>query len=121
MRPVTTLLLALVLFACGASARERAISTALVATNATRDGFIAFDARHQQQLVDSATSLEEGRARIDAYRRQREPIVQGFATVYRAIAMAAVLTDDPTAIPNLLRAADLLRTAIHDLTGGKLP
>lgn len=115
MRPITTLLLALVLLACGASARQHTISAALVAADASRDAFVAFDAAHQQQLVATAASLDDGRQRLEAYRKQRDPIVQGFAMAYRAIATAAILTDDPTSIPNMIRAASMLRDALKEL------
>jgi len=103
--------------ACGASQRERTVATALTATNAARDAFIKFDRVHQQKLVETASSVDDGRTRLDAYRRQRDPIVQGFATAYQLVATAAVLTDDPKAIPNMLQAVALLKAALNGLTG----
>jgi hypothetical protein len=116
---ITTLLLALFLLACGASARERTIAAAFTTTNASRDAFIAFDARHQAEIVKSATSLDDGKAKLANYRAQREPIVQAFAAVYRVIAAAAI-AKDATSVADMINAAKLLAAALHELTGGKL-
>jgi len=112
---VTTILIALCLLACGASARERTVATALTATNASRDAFVAWDSAHQAALVAKATSLDDGRHLLEAYRRQRDPIVQGFAAVYRLIATAAIVSNDPAAVPALLQATAMLQAALKEL------
>lgn len=99
---------------CGASARQQTIAAALTATNASRAVFVAWDASHQTELVSTATSLEDGRQRLDAYRKQREPVVQGFAGVYRLIA-AAALARDAGSITEMVDAAKLLHATLKDL------
>jgi len=90
-KPVVAVFLALVLIAgCGASARERAIHTALVSLDAARDGFVVWDKHHQDDIVAKATSLEAGTAALAAYRADRDTIVQAFVVAYSALAAAAL-------------------------------
>lgn len=113
---VPVLLLCLALVACGASQRERTIKGALVAVNAARDGFLAFDAEKQAAIVASAPSLEAGHQALADYRTARAKVETAFVAAYRAISLAATLKDEPLA--HLSSAAEQLRTALHDLTGG---
>lgn len=114
MRKPATALLLLFLLACGASARERTVATALTTTNAARDSFVAFDAAYQQKIVATATSLEDGRAKLDAYRAKRDPLIQAFATVYRLVATAALSTDG-VSVADMLHAIKLLQAALKEL------
>lgn len=116
MRHVATLIaFVIVLAACGATARERTLRTTLVAVNAARDGFVTYDATRQQSIVDGADTLEAGRAELVAYRKRREPIVEAFATSYRALAIAAVLHADPASLANVLDAARRLLELLEAL------
>ena len=79
------------LTACpGPDAKERALRSSLTALNAARDGFVAWDKDHQQKIVEEATSLEDGKSKLAAYRAKREPVTQGFVVAYSAIAAAAL-------------------------------
>ena len=112
----TPLLIVLVaLAACGASAREKVIHATLVSVNSAREGFTQFDRQKQQSIVEAATSLDDGRTRLADYRKKREPVVDAFTTVYRAIAIAAVVSDDPTSLSMLLDVAKRLADALAAL------
>lgn len=102
---------------CGASQRTNAIHASVIAVDAARDGFVAYDAAHQHQIVDQATSLETGRADLAAYRAKRDPVVNAFIIAYRALALAATQTDDPSLTAALAKAAELLQS-IEKLKGG---
>ena len=79
------------LSACpGPDSKQKALQTSLTALNAARDGFLAWDKNHQQKIVDEATSMEQGKAALAAYRSKREPVVQGFVVAYSALAVAAL-------------------------------
>lgn len=99
------------LSACGASHREKTIKATLSTVNAVRDDFIALDGRAQMAIVDAAKTREEGVSRLEAYRAKRDVITQGFAVVYKAIAVAATTSGDPS-VANMLDAAKKLQAAI---------
>lgn len=83
-----------VLSGCGGSITEQArdtLATALTATDAARDGFIEWDAAHQQGLVERATSREDAEAKLRNYRRSRERVLKAFTVSYAAIAAAAAM------------------------------
>jgi hypothetical protein len=106
------IVVALLLAACGPSARSRMIKSTFVSVNALRDGFIEWDAHHQERVIAEAKSFNEGKAELDKYRREREPIVDGFAGVYHALAAATLVSDDPKNLARLLSAAQELEQAI---------
>lgn len=120
MRQLVPVLLLLALVACGASARERTITAAFATTNASRDAFVAFDASHQHQLVERATSLDDGKALLSDYRAKRAVVVDLFAATYRAIAAAAIVADGRS-MSALLAAAAQLAAAFDDLKKGSAP
>lgn len=103
---------------CGASARERMIRTTFVTVNSARDGFTTFDAQHQQQIIDDAKTLDEGKAALAAYRHSRETVLALFESAYHVLA-AAVLADDPKSLAILLEVADHLKQALDDLKKAK--
>lgn len=104
---------------CGASARERTLNATLVTVNAARDGFIEHDRVTQLALVDAAPTREAAVAELAAYRKKREPVVEAFTAAYRALAIAAVLEDDPKSLSNLVLVAQQL-AAILESFGCKL-
>jgi hypothetical protein len=111
----STVLTQLALSGCGASARERAIKTAFLATNAARDGFVMFDAQHQLEIVDKAQTKEEGAAALATWRSQRDSVVSLFVVTYYAISAAATFTDDPKTLASLLETAHRLKIALDAL------
>lgn len=105
------LVVALLLAAgCGPTATQRALNTSLAALNAASDGFLAWDEKHQQAIVDGPGTVEEKEAKIAEYRAKRDKVVQGFIVAYGALAAAAA---DQT-VQKLLEAAKACQAA-YDL------
>lgn len=80
--------------ACGGSVADRtnkALGTAIVATNAARDQFTEWDKQHQLDIVDRATTREQATGGLKAYRQKRQKVIQAFTVAYTAMASAAVL------------------------------
>ncbi|UCC72057.1 MAG: hypothetical protein JSV86_17065 [Gemmatimonadota bacterium] len=115
--------LALVIFvalaatSCGPTAKEKALKYSLTGLNAARDGFVVWDEAHQKKIVEDATSLEEGKAALAAYRFKRERVLQSFTVAYSALAVAAL---DPSAemLIEALQAAREVYTLIKTFTDG---
>jgi len=117
---VGTALLALALAlsaACGPNARQTSLKTSLTALNAARDGFVQWDKTAQAKIVEDATSLDQGKAALKAYRDKREPIIEGFTIAYSALALAA-LEDNVARLTEAIAAAAALYELIKDLTDG---
>lgn len=119
---VALLLLVWVIAACGPSARETTIRTTFAATNAAARAFEAWDREHQSAIATDTTKPQSIRI-IDlaAYRARRAPVLTAFDAVYRLIAAAALVEDDPRSLANLIDAATLLRQTLKEFTGGKIP
>ncbi len=100
---------------CGSNSRTTAIQTSLVAVNAARDGFVAYDRQHQIDIADAATSKEEAKAQLQAYRKDRELLLHSFEVVYRALAIAATQNDAPS-LTDAVRQATALAESIKKLT-----
>lgn len=109
---VFALLVALVV-GCGASQREATLRTSFVTVNAAKDGFAAWDQAHQAALVDEATSLSDGQAKLAAYRASRERVDAAFEVAYRAVAFAAVTDGAP--LSQVIAAVEALHAAIAAL------
>jgi len=109
----------LLLAACGASAREKALHTALVGLDAARSGFVAWDAQHQDAIVEAyrAKPYEEGRGALLAYRGRRDLVVQAFVVAYSAVAVAA-LDNTPAKLVEAARAVQAAYDLILKLKGG---
>jgi len=113
-----TFVICLVLAAsCGPSAKQKALKYSLTGLNAARDGFVVWDAAHQQKIVDDATSLEGGQTALAAYRTRREHVLQSFIVAYSALAVAAL---DPSAemLIEALNAAKEVYALIKTFTAG---
>lgn len=120
IRSLNRILLFVTLFvvaSCSASQRERTIKTTLTAVNETRDAFVHFDNVTQLAIVNVAPSYERGAAALAVYRKKREVVVEAFAAVYRAIATAATVNDDPSLV-TMLTAAKQIVDAFHNLKQG---
>lgn len=94
--------------ACNQDQRTKTIHASIIAVDVARDGFITWDREHQAQIVEHATSESQGLAELDKYVAKRKPVVDGFQLVYRALALAATQTDEPSLKAALDHAAKLL-------------
>lgn len=105
---------------CTHDTRRDTIHAALVATDTAHAGFVEWDRAHQIELVERATSREDGEAALSTYRAKRGELVTKLVGVYRALAAAAIANDDQS-LAALLAAADQMHQALVALTGGKIP
>lgn len=118
--PIAALLLmAWILAACTASAREKTIAGTYVAVNTASAGLVAFDARHQDDLVVGAPDEASGKTALAEYRAKRELAVKAIDAAFRAIATAAVLEDDQS-LAAMLAAALIVKQELQEL-GVKVP
>lgn len=83
-----------VLVACGASARQTALSGAYTTATAGATGLVAFDAKHEQDIVAAAPDEPTGKQQLADYRAARAKAELAIDTLLRAIAAAAVLNND---------------------------
>lgn len=111
-RAAALLALAALLVACGG--RQAAVARTVRGLDAARAAFVAWDGRHQLELVAAATSPDDGRARLTAYRARRAPVVDAFALAYRAAALAAL--DREAGLGEMAAAAAAAIGAARDLT-----
>lgn len=108
-------LLCLALVACGASQQETTLKAALVTADTGRAAFLAYDARHQADIVAAAKTKEDGKLALEVWRKEQSMAVQIIGTAYRAIAVYATLKDDPTSKQNLESALGMLASELAAL------
>lgn len=94
--------------ACGHGQRLDTLHTSVLAVTAARDGFTTWDLEHQHKLEGSASSREEALTKVASYRVLQAKVVAGFEVVFKALALAATQTDDPSLVDALQRADDLI-------------
>lgn len=116
-RSVLLVLLLGWLVACGASQRESTIKAALVTVDAAREAWLAYDHHAQMEIVARATSLEDGRAKLAAYRANQGKIETAFEVAYRAVAAAATLNDDAS-LAGMVAAVAAATKAVDAVTTG---
>lgn len=114
---LTCISLFISLSSCSRTRRNDTLRASVTAVNAARAGFTTWDRQHQQDIVAKATSKDEGRAALDRYRGLREAILDDFELVYRALAIAATQTDDPS-LKGALAASAKLIGSVQSMTGG---
>lgn len=127
--PIASYFLSLVCFvlfasqlgaACSNAQRHDTIHASLVSVNAARDGFLAWDRRHQQTIIDRAASREDAKRELGDYRATQTQVTEWFAVVYQALATAATENDEPSLTAAVHAATDIvgkIADLIH-LAGG---
>ena len=83
-----------VMVACGAAARQRTITTALVTVDTAEASFIAFDGPHQLDIVAQALNRDDATEKLALYRKGRARFNLAMKAAYAAIRTAAQLDDD---------------------------
>lgn len=116
LRAACLAIVSLLVFACGPSAKEKTIRTTLVSVNAAREGFLEYDDKWQDAIIEHASSEEEGQRRLAEYREKRSHVVEAFVTAYLTIATAALDPSD-LHVADVLAAAARLYATYKDLTG----
>jgi hypothetical protein len=75
--------------ACGVT-KDEALSKTLAGLGAARSAFTAWDAKHQDEIVGEATSLETGKAALADYRGKRKVVIEAFIAADGALAAACI-------------------------------
>lgn len=107
---ILNLLLAFILIACGSNARKDTLHVAFVSAVASRDAFKVWDKQHQDEIVANATSHDDGRAKLDAYREKRNAVLTMLIDVLQAINTAQEANTDSSVTTALKLLADLKQT-----------
>lgn len=105
---------------CASSTRESTIKTAMVAVDASSAAFAAYDKSHQSEIVQHATSLDDGKAKLEVYRKKQDEVRRAFVVAYSAIGAAAALSDEQS-IAAMQVALKQVLVAVAALTGGGNP
>lgn len=96
-RTALVLLLVLLVSACGASARTKALRTSLVALNVARDTMRATSKTREEQIVDAcdppSCAKEDGHARLEQWRAHVDAVAEAIDDGYDAIWAASLLDD----------------------------
>lgn len=92
---------------CGASAREKTIATTLAATKAATAGFVAYDAKHQLDLVAGAKDDNAAALALQDWRNKQAAIQKYILATYQAIAAAAVINDEASVSDMVTALAEL--------------
>lgn len=108
----------LALLASCATSKRAAIDTGFTALNSLRDGFVAWDKEHQAQIVDKATSLEDGKAKLAAYREARVKVSNAFIAAYNSFSLAAIDVDNDETYNEAKKAVRALVDAYNALLRG---
>jgi hypothetical protein len=107
---------------CTGHQRQDTLRASLVVLDGARDGFLdwlqRFDKQKQDEIVASATSAEDAKAKTAAFRQKRDEIIALFPVAYHAIALAS-LHDDDKSFDDALKAGKTLLKDIEDLKGAK--
>ena len=101
---------------CGPGARGKALRSTLRTVDAARVAFGAWDDHMQAKIVDEATSLDEGRAKLAAHRAKRDDLVAAFEAAYRVLAAAIADPDEDRSAAVVVAVASLW-TAYEKITG----
>lgn len=109
-----------VMGACNRSQRTDTLRAGIVSVNAARDGFLQWDRIHQRDIVAAATSRDDAERQLASYQHDREPILNGFQVAYRALALAATQSDDPSLKLALASVGELV-DAVHAMLHGGEP
>jgi hypothetical protein len=111
---VALLVWAPVFTGCTGNQRQETIKTALVTVNTAQVAFLAWDKADQDEIVAHAANLDDGHAKLAAYRAKRDELRDDFITVYQLIGAASVANDN-LSIESAKNAITALITTITDL------
>jgi hypothetical protein len=97
VRKIFILGMLLAFAACGASSRTKALRVGLVSVNTARDSTVQFSKARESQIVDAATSKEDGQAKLAAWRASVDAVMAALDVAQKAIYDAAILNDAKSA------------------------
>jgi len=99
MRTSLLRFLALVVALCAATAcggYQSELKVSLATVDGAAAAFEKFDKPHQEQILAKATSADELKTNLDAYRKKQQAVLDGLILAYRAIATAETSPSDIT-------------------------
>lgn len=105
--------------ACSKDKRQTTIRTSLVAVNAASAGYLEYDHRTQQAIVERATTREMAVEGLAEHRTKRAGVIDTFVVVYRMLAVAATQTDQPSLDTAVAAASDLVAEVTKIIQGEK--
>lgn len=105
--------------ACGASARQKTLTTSLATVSAAGEAFEKWDEARQAEIVAGATSISDGQVKLAEYRAHRGQIEALFVVAYQAIAAASL--DEDASLTAMLAALKNLADAIAGLQAPQAP
>jgi len=119
----SALVLAFILAACGASARQKTIRITYESVNVAADSLEQFTKIHGEALIRDAkargATKEQADAELAAFLAKVDHAALTKNAAYRMVAAAAALNDDRS-LATLLQVAAMLMTELKEL-GVKLP
>jgi hypothetical protein len=99
---------------CGASAREKTLSATFVATHAAAVELTSYADRREGEIVKDATSADDGRAKLAAFRAKVDHAEKAIDAVYELVKIAALLKDEQS-LAILIQAAITLTSDLKDM------
>lgn len=117
---ITALLTLAITAGCGAHARETALHTMFVTTNAACDSFAEYDLAKQKEILEAEPTPESFNKAIGEYSVQRGRAVKACEATYKLIAFALLLGEGEMSLAKVAEAIAKLREALHDFSGGVL-
>jgi hypothetical protein len=117
--PIVALLLLLGACAqgCAPTTRASTINATKAAYEVSASALTSYSTEHQETIVDQATSAEDGKAKLAAFRAKRDQARKALAIASAAIAVAAALNDDPSLV-GMQKAMQQVLDAFIQLTQG---
>lgn len=93
---------------CNKSQRVDTLRASVISVNVARDGFTTWDSHHQAAIIRDAATREAAQTALSEYRDKQSRVVTGFEVAYRALAVAATQTDEPSLHAAIAAASELL-------------
>lgn len=113
MRHRIPILFCLALVAACATSKDAVLTRTLAGLDAAHVSFVSLDEQRQAEIVEHASTLDEGKAALAAHRKARNKITDAFVAAYGAVAVAALEPSDA----NMARLVALAVAAVTALKG----
>lgn len=110
--------LIILLVACGASARERTMSTTFTTANVATAAFFAYESHHETDIVTKGPDRATVDKNLAEWKTKRVEVQKAIAAVYNAIDLAQKANDDASLAAMVAQALTLTKS-LQDL--GVLP
>lgn len=109
--------LAQVVTGCTGHQRHKTLRATLTSLVVAREGFEKWDEAQQREIVEKATSKEQGQEALSAFRTRRDLVYDAFEIAFRLIATASLDSEDQT-LSQAIDQAKRVLIKIAELQGG---